>query len=90
MLPNITNGDLVICEPIDMSGGIGSIKDNAVYIVVTDAVVAKRVQKIRSGASTIGLRLISDNAIYPPYDVDISELRQVFKVKYRLTDYGIN
>ena len=60
------------------------------YIVVTDAVVAKRVQKIRNGANTVGLRLISDNAIYPPYEVDITELQQVFKVKYRLTDYGIN
>ena len=90
MLPNITNGDIVICEPIDLRSGIGSIKDNAVYIVVTDAVVAKRVQKIRNGANTVGLRLISDNSIYPPYDVDGSELRQIFKVKYRLTDYGIN
>ena len=90
MLPNITNGDLVICERVDMRPGLGAIKDNAVYIVVTDAVVAKRVQKIRNGANTVGLRLISDNAIYPPYEVDITELQQVFKVKYRLTDYGIN
>lgn len=90
MLPNITNGDLVICERVENDAMNGSgIKDNSIYIVVTDTVVAKRVQKIKENNQTIGLRLISDNTTYPPYEVDMIEVKQIYRVQYRLTKYGI-
>ena len=89
MLPNITNGDIVICEQVE-SGPFGSIKDNSVYVVVTaDSVVAKRVQNIKQGNQTTGLRLISDNKIYPPYEVDSQEVLALYRVKHRITNYGI-
>jgi hypothetical protein len=89
MLPNITNGDIVICEKVE-SGPTGSIKDNSVYVVVTgDSVVAKRVQNIKHENQTVGLRLISDNQIYPPYEVEIQEVLALYRVKHRLTNYGI-
>lgn len=88
MLPNITNGDVVICEKVE-SGPFGSIKDNSVYVIVTDSVVAKRVQNIKQGNRLVGLRLISDNQIYPPYDVALDEIREVYRVKHRITNYGI-
>lgn len=88
MLPNITNGDIVICEPIERDE---PLKDNAVYVIVTDVVVAKRIQQIKSGARLSQLRLISDNdVIYKPYLVELEEIRQILRVKSRLTDYGIN
>lgn len=90
MLPNITNGDLVICERVEGGAIDGNgLKDNSVYIVVTDTVVAKRVQKVKENNKIIRLRLISDNTIYPPYEVELAEVKQVFRVKYRLTQYGI-
>jgi hypothetical protein len=89
MLPNITNGDIVICEKTE-SGPFGSIKDNSVYVVVTvDSVVAKRVQNIKKGNQTTGLRLISDNQIYPPYEVEFHEVLALYRVKHRITNYGI-
>lgn len=89
MLPNITNGDIVICEKVE-SGPFGSIKDNSVYVIVTeDSVVTKRVQNIKQGHQTTGLRLISDNQIYPPYEVEIQEVIALYKVKHRITNYGI-
>lgn len=89
MLPNITNGDIVICEKVE-SGPFGSIKDNSVYVIVTeDSVVTKRVQNIKQGNQTTGLRLISDNQIYPPYEVEIQEVIALYKVKHRITNYGI-
>lgn len=89
MLPNITNGDIVICEKVE-SGPFGSIKDNSVYVIVTeDSVVTKRVQNIKQDNQTIGLRLISDNKIYPPYEVEIQEVIALYKVKHRITNYGI-
>lgn len=88
MMPNITNGDIVICEKIE-SGALGNIKDNAVYVIVTDSVVAKRVQNIRRDNQVVGLRLISDNQIYPPYEVELEDVRDIYRVKHRITNYGI-
>lgn len=87
MLPNITNGDVVVCEPLERGE---PIKENAVYVVVTDAVAAKRVQLVKEKGETTALRLISDNsATYLPYSVDIDEVQQILKVKCRITNYGI-
>jgi phage repressor protein C with HTH and peptisase S24 domain len=89
MLPNITNGDIVICEKVE-NGPLSSLKDNSVYVIVTDSVVAKRIQNIRQGHQIVGLRLISDNHIYPPYEVELEEIRAIYKVKHRITNYGIS
>lgn len=88
MLPTITNGDLVICERLERGA---PLRDNHVYVVVTDVVVAKRVQQIKDGASTAKLRLISDNdAVYKPYEVDLEDVKQILKVNSRLTSYAIS
>ncbi len=88
MLPTITNGDVVICEPMERGE---PLRDNQVYVIVTDVVVAKRVQQIRDGHSVRQLRLISDNsAVYKPYDTDLEDIRQILKVKCRLTSHAIN
>ncbi|MEZ4952039.1 MAG: S24 family peptidase [Saprospiraceae bacterium] len=89
MYPTITNGDIVVCEPLERGD---PMRDNHVYIVVTDVVVAKRIQQIRAeSGSTEQLRLISDNgAVYKPYEVDLQDIRQILKVKCRLTSYAIS
>ena len=87
MMPTITSGDMVICERIERDS---PLKDNAVYVIVTDVVVAKRVQQIKKGTKTTGLRLISDNDIYKPYEVELHDVTQILKVKCRLTAHGVN
>jgi phage repressor protein C with HTH and peptisase S24 domain len=87
MMPTITSGDMVICERLERNT---PLKDNAVYVIVTDVVVAKRIQQIKKGNQTVGLRLISDNNIYRPYDVELNDVSQILKVKCRLTAYGVN
>ncbi len=88
MLPTITNGDIVVCESVERGA---PLKDNAVYVVVTDIVVAKRIQQIKEGNRVIGLRLISDNGdVYKPYDVGLEEVRQILKVKRRLTAHRLD
>lgn len=88
MLPTITNGDLVICERLERGT---PLRDNHVYVVVTDVVVAKRVQQIKRGTDVSHLRLISDNdAVYKPYEVDLGDVRQILKVNCRLTSYAIS
>jgi hypothetical protein len=88
MMPTITNGDLVICEALAPGD---RIYDNHVYVVVTEIVVAKRIQQLKEEEGITALRLISDNSsVYRPYDVDLEEIRQLLKVKWRLTDYAIS
>lgn len=87
MTPTITNGDLVVCEGLERGE---PLRDNQVYVIVTDVVVAKRVQQIREGEEAGRLRLISDNdVVYKPYEVDLEDIRQILKVKCRLTSYAI-
>jgi hypothetical protein len=85
MYPTITNGDIVVCEPLERGD---PLRDNNVYVVVTDVVVAKRIQQLKNGSQ---VRLISDNgAVYKPYEVDTEDIRQVLRVKCRLTTYAIS
>ena len=86
MMPTITNGDLVVCAPIERGD---PLRDNHIYVIVTDVVVAKRVQQLKSNPDQ--LRLISDNGqVYQPYTVDLNEIRQILKVKCRITSYAIS
>ncbi|MEM1327706.1 MAG: LexA family transcriptional regulator [Bacteroidota bacterium] len=86
MMPTLINGDIVVCEKVERGE---PIRDNQVYIVVTDVVVAKRVQQVKSG-STSQLRLISDNSsVYPPYEIDLEDVRQLMRVRCRLTTHGM-
>ncbi|MEL6639407.1 MAG: S24 family peptidase [Bacteroidota bacterium] len=87
MMPTITNGDLVVCESLERGS---PLRDNQVYVIVTDVVVAKRIQQIREGNRVAGLRLISDNGVvYKPYEVELEEVRQILRVKCRLTSHAI-
>ena len=84
MMPTITNRDIVVCEKVER--GIPLI-DNQVYVVVTDVVVAKRIQQVKEEKR---LRLISDNdLVYKPYEIELEEIRQILKVKCRLTAHAI-
>ncbi len=87
MLPTITSGDIVICEALERDA---PLRDNHVYVIVTDVVVAKRIQQIRNGNSPAQLRLISDNdAVYKPYNVELEDIQQALKVKCRMTNHAI-
>lgn len=87
MMPTITSGDIVVCEELEGE----TIRDNHVYIIVSDTVVAKRVQQVKEGNKLVRLRLISDNdAVYKPYEIELEDIRQMLKIKYRLTNYAIS
>lgn len=86
MMPTITNGDFVVCEPLERGE---PIRDNQVYVIVTDVVVAKRIQQIKLDSVLRELRLISDNDRYQPYNVSPEEVQQILRVKCRLTSHAI-
>lgn len=93
MLPTITSGDLVICEALErpLDGSFPIIRDNEVYVIVSDVVVVKRIQQIKTDGIVTELRLISDNtSVYQPYQLELEEIKQVLRVKRRLTDHAIS
>ncbi|MEM8523283.1 MAG: S24 family peptidase [Bacteroidota bacterium] len=87
MMPTLMNGDIVICEKVERGD---SIRENQVYVVVSDTVVAKRVQQIKKNGVLNKLRLISDNSsVYQPYELALEEVTQLLQVKCRLTSHGM-
>ncbi len=87
MTPTITSTDLIVCELLEKDA---PLRDNQVYVIMTDTVVAKRIQQIREDNQLVGLRLISDNdKVYKPYSIDLEEIRHILKVKCRVTGYGM-
>jgi len=88
MMPSITNGDIVICQEIER--GL-PLRDNHVYVVVSDVVVAKRIQQVKENNKLVRLRLISDNDdVYKPYTIELEEILQILQVKCRLTKHAIS
>jgi hypothetical protein len=88
MMPTLTNGDIVICETVERGE---KLRDNHIYVIVTENVVAKRIQSIKEEGNLIRLKLISDNStLYQPYELELNEIMQLLRVKCRLTSYGIN
>lgn len=82
MLPTIWPNDMLICSYVD---GFSQIRDNFVHVVVTHdgSIVAKRV--ISEAEKERKLLLKSDNNAYPPYNVTLDEVAQVWKVHSRIT-----
>jgi plasmid maintenance system antidote protein VapI len=86
MEPTITHGDIVVCEELERGE---PIRDNQIYVVVSDVVVAKRVQQIKEASKVRALRLISDNSFYKPYEVAPNDIQKLLRVKCRLTSHAI-
>jgi hypothetical protein len=86
MEPTIASGDTVVCESLERGE---PIRDNQIYVVVTDVVVAKRVQQVKEDNQLRGFNLISDNVFFKPYTVSTEEVRQILRVKCRLTTNAI-
>ncbi len=86
MHPTITDGDIVVCEPLERGA---PIRENHVYVLVTDAVMVKRVVPIKRGSQVTGLRLVSDNPVFQPFEIGVEELRQILQVKCRLTTHAV-
>ncbi len=87
MYPTLVNGDIVVCEPIERGE---ALRENHIYVIVTDVVVAKRIQQIKTDGQVKSLRLISDNnSVYKPYDLNLEDISQLLRVKCRLTGHGM-
>jgi len=85
MEPSLFNGDQIICQFVDADSWL-HLKDNLVYVIATEnALVVKRA-KNRIAADGI-LLLKSDNCYYPPIEVDMREVKEIWQVTYQLSPF---
>jgi hypothetical protein len=87
MEPTLKEGDRVICSFIDHFQWESSVKNNHVYVIVTKGdVLVKRVQNnIRRHRH---LMLISDNEFYPDIRINVNEIREVWVVKTKISEFS--
>lgn len=86
MEPTLFEGDKVICSYLEPTLWETSIKDNYVYVIVTrgDVLVKRLTNKIKSDKA---LTLISDNAYYEPFDINIGDVREIWYVRAKISPF---
>ena len=86
MEPTLFEGDKVICSFLEPTLWETSIKDNYVYVIVTrgDIVVKRVFNKLKEGKF---LEVRSDNNFYEPYQISISDIREMWYVRAKISPF---
>jgi SOS-response transcriptional repressor LexA len=80
MLPNMVPGDWVLARAVE---NWQDISPNRMYVVVLqDAVVVKKIEKLPGKDR---LRLVSLNETYAPYEVEASQIQEIWLVSSKIT-----
>jgi phage repressor protein C with HTH and peptisase S24 domain len=87
MEPTLFTSEKVIGSLVRRENNYSSIRDNYVYVVVTDhGIVVKRVVNKVSSEGT--LLLISDNTFYEPYCIPIEEVNEVWSIHVKISSFN--
>ncbi len=80
MLPTFRPNDWVLAKGVE---SLQDTNDNKVYVIVMqDAVVVKKLQKLPDSTKVI---LVSLNKEFVPYEVSISDIQEIWQVNSKLT-----
>jgi hypothetical protein len=86
MEPTLFEGDKVVCSFLEPTLWESGIKDNYAYIIVTRSDVA--IRRVRNFISeNKELELFADNNFYESYRVSLSDLREIWYVRARITPF---
>lgn len=86
MEPTLFEGDKVVCAFLEPTLWESGIKDNYAYVIVTRSdVVVKRVRNYIDKSKE--LEVISDNSFYETYRIPLSDLREIWYVRARITPF---
>lgn len=86
MEPTLFEGDKVVCSFLEPTLWESGIKDNFAYVIVTRSdVVVRRVKNLIS--ETKELELTPENNFYESTRVSMSELREIWYVRARITPF---
>ena len=84
MMPNLRPGDWVLARGVD---NWEDISPNRMYVIVLhDAVIVKKIEKIPGGDR---MRLISLNESYAPYEIETSQVQEIWQVSSKIT-FGLD
>ena len=86
MEPTLFEGDKVVCAFLEPTLWQTGIKDNFAYVIVTrNDVVVKRVRNYLADSKE--LEVVSDNSFYDTYRIPLSDLREIWYVRARITPF---
>lgn len=86
MEPTLFEGDKVVCSFLEPSHWESSIKQNYIYVIVTRGdVVVKRITSLLNEQKK--LELSSDNAFYQPYQLNLTDIREIWYVRARISPF---
>lgn len=86
MEPVLYAGDKVVCSLVDPNNYYSSVRNNFVYVIaLKNAIVVKRVKNLVREAGM--LELISDNSFFEPYQVNISDVKEIWHVEVKITPF---
>ena len=86
MEPSLYSGDKVVCSFIEPDNWFNGIRNNYVYVIVSESsVVVKRVQNnLRESGC---LLLSSDNSYYTPFEMELKEIKEVWQVSLKISPF---
>lgn len=86
MEPTLFEGDKVICSYLEPTLWENSIKNNYVYIIVTQGdVLVKRIKNNIKESKAI--QLISDNDYYDPYELKLTTIKEIWYVRAKISPF---
>ncbi|WP_116105685.1 helix-turn-helix transcriptional regulator [Lewinella sp. IMCC34191] len=86
MEPTLFEGDKIVCAFLEPTLWESGIKDNYAYVIVTRSdVVVKRVRNFLDESKE--LEVVSDNSFYDSYRIPLSDLREIWYVRARITPF---
>lgn len=86
MEPSLHASDQVVCSPVEQQYWASSLRDHMVYVVVVNGdILVKRV--VNRIAESRTLELLSDNDFYQPRIVDVSEVREIWRVEVKINAF---
>lgn len=87
MYPTLEDGDTIVCSYLDQNYWESSVKDNHVYVIVTqgDVFVKRIINNLRKHRH---LELHSDNDVYPMIRINSFEIKEVWLVKTKISRFN--
>ena len=80
MLPDLQPEDWVLAKAVE---NLAEAKQHKIYVfVLHDSVLVKKLHKTQNPNTVV---LLSSNTTYPPYEVEISTIQELWEVKSKLT-----
>jgi phage repressor protein C with HTH and peptisase S24 domain len=86
MEPTLFEGDKVVCSFLEPTLWETALKDNYVYVIVTrgDVVVRRIENRLKEDKELV---LLSDNGFYEPYRVSVSDIREIWYVRAKISPF---